>query len=185
MLARKCPYFGVTFGFSSAIILIATSALSDDKLNLEGKAMKRFLSDVLAQKGGSVYSVSPDASALDAVHLMNEKGIGAVLVLVEGKTVGIFSERDVLRKVLDGGLDAAKTPVGEVMTRKVISMRSDKTVNEAMGVMTEKRCRHLPIIDDGTLVGVLSVGDLTKWVSQDQEHKIEELIDYIVGRYPG
>ncbi len=147
--------------------------------------MKRFLSDVLAQKGGTVYSVAPDATALEAVHLMNEKGIGAVLVLVDGKTVGIFSERDVLRRVLDDGLDAAKTAVSEVMTKKVVSMRSDKTVNEAMGVMTEKRCRHLPIIDDDELKGVLSVGDLTKWVCRDQEHEIEEMIDYIVGRYPG
>jgi len=147
--------------------------------------MRRLLGEVLSEKGGQVFHVSPTATVIQAVHLMNEKAIGAVLVIDSDKLIGIFSERDVLRRVLDGHRSADETQVCEVMSSPVITITKGKSVQEAMAVMTEKRCRHLPVVDGNDVAGMISIGDLTRWVTLDQAHEIEELVDYITGKYPG
>lgn len=146
--------------------------------------MDRRLNEVLADKGAEIFSVPPGATVREAVRLMNQRGIGSVLVCEGQSLVGVFTERDVLRRILDAGRDPAVTLVGEVMTREVITVQDKLTVREALAVVTEKRCRHLPVLSQGRLVGVVSSGDLVRVLTLDQRHEIEELVDYITGRYP-
>jgi CBS domain-containing protein len=102
-----------------------------------------------------------------------------LLVLERGRPVGIFTERDVLVRVVAAGLDPKVTPVGEVMTRSLVAVHSETTVGEAMRIITEKRCRHLPVVDDTRLRGLISIGDLTSWLVRDHERTIADLHDYI------
>jgi len=139
---------------------------------------------VLERKGPTVHSVAPEASVLDAVRAMNAGRIGALLVRDGEAVVGIFTERDVLCRVVDQGLDPATTPVATVMTRDVITVRPDTTVEEAMSVISEKRCRHLPVLEGDQLKGLVSIGDLTRWVTRKQAFHIQDLINYITGKYP-
>ncbi len=138
-----------------------------------------------AKETSNLFSVSPDATVLEAVQLMNREKIGSVLVCgVEG-AVGIFTERDVLVRVVAAGRDPATTLVGETMTRPFVAVRTSTTIEEAMRIITTKRCRHLPVRgENDRIVGVISIGDLTKWIVRDQESQIEGLFDYISGRYP-
>jgi CBS domain-containing protein len=137
------------------------------------------IANVLALKGSDVVTVAPETTVLVAVQQMNDRKIGALLVLDRGRPVGIFTERDVLVRVVAAGLDPKITPVGEVMTRGPVVVRSVATVGEAMRVITEKRCRHLPVIDDNRLLGLISIGDLTSWLVRDQERTIADLHDYM------
>lgn len=137
------------------------------------------IAKVLELKGRSVETVSPGTMVLAAVHQMNRHKIGALLVADRGRPIGIFTERDVLVRVVAGGLDPRTTPVNEVMTRSPVIVRSDVTVAEAMVVITERRCRHLPVIDDAGLCGLISIGDLTSWMVRDQQRTIEDLHDYM------
>jgi CBS domain-containing protein len=134
---------------------------------------------VLESKGSSVETVSPDTTVLAAVRQMNERKIGALLVTERGRPIGIFTERDVLVRVVAAGLDPEMTPVKEVMTQNPVVVRSEVTVNEAMRVSTGRRCRHLPVIDDGGLRGLISIGDLTSWVVRHQQRTIDDLHDYM------
>lgn len=145
--------------------------------------MQNPISEILAGKGADLITVAPEASVTAAVHLMNQKNIGAVAVLEEGKLVGIFTERDVLRRVIDAGLDADTTLVYEVMTRQLAFVRPTTTVEEALVIVNAKNCRHLPVMQDDELIGMLSIRDLTNWVVQGQEHRIAELVEYITGNY--
>ncbi len=147
--------------------------------------MQDTLEAVLNHKGSTVLSVDPKDSVMDAVRKMNCEKVGALLVCVEGRMVGIFTERDVLCRVIDPGRDPDATEVSEVMTSEVMTVRSKTSVHEAMAIITEKRCRHLPVIDDGTLRGMVSSGDLTRWVSRSQEGHIQDLMNFITGKYPG
>jgi CBS domain-containing protein len=142
------------------------------------------LNAVLENKGRTIHRVSPDASVLEAIRAMNEHKIGALLVSVDHQLAGIFTERDVLSRVVDPGRDPNTTRVEEVMTRQLVVVRPSTTVEEAMAVMTEKRCRHLPVVDGGELQGLVSIGDLTRWVNRNQRFQIKELINYITGQYP-
>jgi CBS domain-containing protein len=142
------------------------------------------LSAVLAAKGSSVYSVAPEVRVLDAVRKMNQEHIGALLVCESNELVGIFTERDVLTRVVDAGRDPGATKVVDVMTSEVETVRSSTGVQDAMALISERRFRHLPIIDDGELLGVVSSGDLTRWVSRNQEGHIKDLVNYITGKYP-
>lgn len=144
--------------------------------------MYGFVSSVLAEKGRHVYTIQPTASVADAVRQMNEKGIGALLVVDRHQPVGIFTERDVLRRVVDAGRDPALTRVAEVMTRNPISIGPDWHVEEAMQLMTSRRFRHLPVIHNGDLIGMISIGDLLRWVTIHQEDHIRQMTDYITGR---
>jgi CBS domain-containing protein len=134
---------------------------------------------LLESKGGRVETVSPDTTVLAAVRRMNERKIGALLVTESDRPVGIFTERDVLVRVVAAGLAPDTTPVAEVMTRNPVVVRSEVTVNEAMLVSTGRRCRHLPVIDDGGLRGLISIGDLTSWVVRHQQRTIDDLHDYM------
>jgi CBS domain-containing protein len=137
------------------------------------------IANVLAQKGNDVVTVAPETTVLVAVQQMNDRRIGALLVVDRGKPVGIFTERDVLVRVVAAGLDPKVTPVSEVMTRGPVIIRSDVTVSQAMVVITERRCRHLPVVDGSKLRGLISIGDLTSWVVRDQQRMIDDLHDYM------
>jgi CBS domain-containing protein len=147
--------------------------------------MQDTLEAVLAHKGSTVYSVDPEDSVLDAVRKMNCEHVGAVLVCIEGRMVGIFTERDVLCRVLDAGRDPNATRVADVMTSEVVTVGPETDVRDAMAVITERRTRHLPVVLDGDLKGVVSIGDLTRWVSRSQEGHIQHLVNFITGKYPG
>ncbi len=147
--------------------------------------MKDSLNAVLEEKGRAIHHVVPEATVLDAVKKMNEERIGAVLVCISGEMVGIFTERDVLNRVVAAGRDPGATRVVEVMTAEVVTVGSGTRVDEAMAVITERRIRHLPVVDDGELKGLVSSGDLTRSVSRNQEGHIQDLMNFITGKYPG
>jgi len=128
--------------------------------------------------------VAPETTVLDAVRKMNQERIGALLVHDDQEIVGIFTERDVLTRVLDSDRDPAKTRVSEVMTTEPVSVRSTTLVEEAMAIVTDRRCRHLPVLDDDELVGLVSIGDLTRWVGRHQEIQIQDLVNFITRKYP-
>jgi CBS domain-containing protein len=136
---------------------------------------------ILLSKGNQVWSIDPDSTVYEALQHMAEKDIGALLVLKSGKLVGIFSERDYARKVILRGRSSKDTRVGEIMTEKVIYVRPSQTTEECMALMTEKHIRHLPVMEDNTLVGVISIGDVVKAIISKQEFVIEQLEHYITG----
>ena len=138
---------------------------------------------VLQAKGNEVWSVSSKTLVLEALKLMADKRVGALLVLDDDKLVGIFSERDYARKVVLAGRSATETPVGELMTTKVFFVQPKNSIEECMALMTERRIRHLPVYEDEVLVGVISIGDVVKAIILDQEQLIEQLVSYIEGRH--
>ncbi len=135
--------------------------------------------DILALKGQSVWSVAPDSSVYDAMKLMAEKGIGALMVMQGEKLVGIISERDYARKVILQGRSSRTTQVKEIMTSHVLYAQPEQNIEECMAVMTDKRVRHLPVFDEGRLLGVISIGDLVKSIITEQKFMIEQLEKYI------
>jgi len=146
--------------------------------------MEHQIKAVLKHKGPEVHSISPGATVSDAVRAMNEKKIGALLVVEENKPVGMFTERDILRRVIDSGKEPSGTTVAQVMSTKVVAIHPEATVEGAMAVMTERRCRHLPVLEGEKIVGLVSIGDLTRWVSRRQANHIQDLVAYITGSYP-
>lgn len=136
---------------------------------------------LLDKKGSDIWSTTPDASVYDALLLLAEKNVGALLVLQEGELVGIISERDYARKVALRGKASVKTPVKEIMTENVVTVSPQTTVEEAMALMTDKRIRHLPVVEEDILVGVISIGDLVKSIIAKQEVMINQLENYISG----
>jgi CBS domain-containing protein len=136
---------------------------------------------LLERKGADVWSTSPDASVYEALQLLAEKDIGALVVLREGELVGIVSERDYARKVVLHGKTSMKTPVKEIMTEEAVTVGTGSTIEEAMTLMTDKRIRHLPVVDEERIVGVVSIGDLVKAIIADQEFTIDQLENYISG----
>jgi CBS domain-containing protein len=134
---------------------------------------------LLQAKGGGAHSIAPDARVIDALKLMAEKDVGALVVVDNGKLAGILSERDYARKVILHGKSSHDIPVREIMTDKVLTVQPRQTVEECMALMTNKRVRHLPVIDGERLIGVLSIGDLVKEVIADQEQTIKQLESYI------
>ena len=136
---------------------------------------------LLQSKGAEIWSVSPDASVFDSIEMMADKGVGALVVLENGKLVGIISERDYARKVVLRERASKQTLVGEIMTKDVLYARPDHTVEECLAIMTEKRIRHLPVLDGDKRIGMISIGDLVKSVIDEQQHVIEQLEHYIRG----
>jgi CBS domain-containing protein len=136
---------------------------------------------LLETKGAAVISVSPDSNVLDALKLMASREIGAVLVVEGARLVGIMSERDYARKVILRGKSSQDTKVREIMTERVMYARPDQTLPELMALMTNKRVRHLPVLENDRLVGVLSIGDLVKETISEQEFIIRQLENYIHG----
>ena len=135
--------------------------------------------DILREKGTTVRSVDPVVTVFDALQIMADHGIGALLVLQHGKPIGLFSERDYARKLALQGLRSRETPVSVVMSSPVITISPDASVQEGMQMMTEKFVRHLPVVDGSGVIGMVSIGDLVKAVIQDQQQLIEQLEAYI------
>src|SRR2546425_8568516 len=140
--------------------------------------------EILNQKGGTVWSISPNAMVFDAIQLMADKNIGALLVIEGGKLAGILSERDYTRKVALKGKSSKQTPVREILSEQVIHVGPSHTVEECMRLMTEHRVRHLPVLDGDRIVGIVSIGDLVNWIITAQTTTIHQLQTYITG-YPG
>jgi CBS domain-containing protein len=139
---------------------------------------------VLKQKDLNVWSVSPDSCVYEAIEIMADKHVGALLVVSDNNLIGVVSERDYARKVILQGKSSKETPVREIMTSPAIFVTPEQTVEESMRIMTENHIRHLPVMDGGILLGVVSIGDLVKWVISAQQQTISQLHDYINGKYP-
>lgn len=137
--------------------------------------------DILSAKGKEIWSISSADTVFDAVKLMAEKGVGALLVMDGGKLVGIITERDYARKIILAGKTSRESFVGDVMTRKVLCVPPDRAVDECMALMTDKRARHLPVIEHKQVIGVISIGDLVKATINEQQFLIEQLQQYISG----
>ena len=135
------------------------------------------LSNMLLEIRRPVSFVNPETTIIDSIGLMNEQNIGAVLVMDDDKLEGIFSERDALTKVLGAGVDPINTKISEVMTTDPVYVDPSTTVEEAIGIVNDRRVRHLPILHNGKLVGIVSSGDLTHWMVRDRESEIRELVD--------
>ena len=136
---------------------------------------------LLAERGETLYSVGPDTSAADAIAIMCDANIGCVVVLENDKLVGIFSERDVMRRVANRNIKANGLLVRDVMTGELVTVRPSSTVEEALVECTDRRIRHLPVAEEGQLLGLLSIGDLVRFVVKDKDREIADLVDYIHG----
>ncbi len=134
---------------------------------------------ILDQKGRRIVSATPSASVREVIGLMAEHNIAAVLIMKGGELLGIITERDYARKVVLLGRTSAETPVSEIMTSPVISVSPNESAQKCMSLMTEKKCRHLPVLHNGEVVGMVSIGDLVKAVIQDQQIEIQQLQQYI------
>ncbi|MGA8233711.1 MAG: CBS domain-containing protein [Candidatus Acidiferrales bacterium] len=146
--------------------------------------MSDTVGSVLKRKGSEVWFLTPDQTVYDAIEKMADKGAGALLVISAGKLVGIISERDYARKVILKGRSSRTALVKEIMTSPVIFVSPDTAVDECMVIMTRNRIRHLPIMENEKVLGVVSIGDLVKWVVSEQEETIEHLQNYISAKYP-
>ena len=142
-----------------------------------------FVSQFLEKKGHDVWWVAPETTVFDALQLMAKKKVGALLVLEEDSLVGVFSERDYARKVILKGKSSKDTPVGDIMSTKIVCVAPNQSTEECMSLMTEKRVRHLPVMDGEKLIGIISIGDVVKAVIADREDVIEQLEHYITGTF--
>jgi CBS domain-containing protein len=141
------------------------------------------ISEILQTKGSSVWSISREAMVFDAIQLMAEKNIGALLVIEEGKLVGILTERDYTRKIALKGKSSKQTAVKEILSGEIIRVGPENTVQECMRLMTDHRVRHLPVLEGEKILGVVSIGDLVNWIISAQNSTIQQLQTYISG-YP-
>jgi CBS domain-containing protein len=139
---------------------------------------------ILAHKGSAVWSIAPSTMVFDAIQLMADKNVGALPVIDNGKLVGIISERDYTRKVILKGKSSKETPVRDIMTSELVTVRPGDTVSECMQMMTDKRVRHLPVLEGANMVGLVSIGDLVRRIISAQTATIDNLEKYIHGDYP-
>jgi CBS domain-containing protein len=139
------------------------------------------VSDILKSKGSEIWSVEPDSTVFESLQLMADKGIGSLLVMDGEKLVGIVTERDYARKVILEGKSSKTSTVAEVMTTRVLCVSPERTVDECMALMTDKRARHLPVLDHKRVIGVVSIGDLVKAMISEQQVLIDQLQHYISG----
>jgi CBS domain-containing protein len=137
--------------------------------------------EILNQKGNTVWSITPETTVLDAIRLMAEKNVGALLVTKESRLVGVLSERDYTRNVVLKGRTSKDTPVREIISGRVVSVSADHTVEECMRLMTEHRIRHLPVVEGSRILGVISIGDLVNSIISSQNSAIQQLETYITG----
>jgi CBS domain-containing protein len=141
------------------------------------------IKQILEKKGRDIWVISPQAKVFDALKLMSEKNIGALIVVDKGRVAGVISERDYARKVILEGKSSKDVPVEQIMTPHVYGVHPETTAEECMALMTDKHIRHLPVIDNDRLLGVVSIGDIVKAVISEQEVTIEHLKNYIMGKY--
>jgi CBS domain-containing protein len=141
------------------------------------------IQDLLKKRGSHVYSISPRHTVYEALQLMAEKDVGALVVMEDDRVVGMFSERDYARKLILRGRSSKNTPVGDLMSSKVYFVTPDQTVEDCMGLMTVKKIRHMPVMEKGKLIGMVSIGDLVNKIISSQSAAIKDLEDYIVGGY--
>jgi CBS domain-containing protein len=154
--------------------------------SFKGSAMK--LNDsveiILKRKGPQVYSIRPDVTVYEALERMADKDVGALVVMDGTDLVGVFSERDYVRKVILKGRSSKEIQVHEIMSSPVVTVDPKTTIDDCMHRMTDKRCRHLPVVDGQQVVGVVSIGDLVNWIIKVQDFTIHQLEEYITGKYP-
>jgi len=143
------------------------------------------ISGILKNKSHDLWSVAPEATVFDAIQLMSDKNVGALLVMSGGKLAGIISERDYTRKIALKGKSSKETPVGDIISSPVISATPDNTIEECMRLMTVHRVRHLPVLQGDAVLGIVSIGDLVNWIISAQSYTIHQLESYITGQYPG
>jgi CBS domain-containing protein len=141
----------------------------------------KLVKHLLDSKGTEIISITEEASVLDAIKMMAERSIGSLLVMAGGELKGIVTERDYARKVIVKGRSSKSTQVGEIMTTDVCTATTQQTVNDCMTVMTERRIRHLPVVEDGEVLGLISIGDLVQAIIADQQEEIQQLEQYISG----
>ena len=146
--------------------------------------MTETVASILRNKGREIWSIDPDQTVYDAIAMMAEKGIGALLILSEGKLIGVFSERDYARKIILQGRSSKSTRVREIMTGDPVTVTADHTVDECMRIITHHRVSHLPVMDGDRLLGVISIGDLVNAIIASQAQTIDHLHTYITGGYP-
>ncbi|HZD48140.1 MAG TPA: CBS domain-containing protein [Silvibacterium sp.] len=139
------------------------------------------ISAILKRKSGELFSTRPDATVYQALEVMADKQVGALLVMENSELVGIISERDYARKIILKGKSSKETPVAEIMTGQVLSVSPRHTVGDCMRIITENRVRHLPVVDGGGVVGLVSIGDLVNWIITEQQETIRHLEAYISG----
>lgn len=139
--------------------------------------------NLLNNKSGDIWSITPDASVFEALEMMAEKNVSGLLILEDKELVGIFTERDYARKLILKGKFSKDTKVSDLMTKNVLYVEPQNTIDDCMQLMTEKRIRHLPVLNDGQLIGILTIGDLVKQIISEQESTIHHLENYIAGGY--
>lgn len=137
--------------------------------------------NILQGKGDTVFNITPYHSVYNALEIMVEKNVSSLVVMENDKLIGIFTERDYARKVILKGKASRETPVGDIMSGNVITVNSDNTIDDCMQLMTSKFIRHLPVVDDGKLVGLVSIGDVVKFIIEEQKFIIENMEQYIGG----
>lgn len=147
--------------------------------------MQSTVSEILREKGNWVLTIRPDATVFEAISEMEKKRVGAVVILDgDERMLGIFTERDYLRRIVLRGRTSKTTRIDEVMTSNVICVHPSYTVGECMATMTDKKLRHLPVVDEGKLVGIISIGDCVKKISREAQAQVRFLTDYVTGKYP-
>lgn len=143
------------------------------------------VADILSRKGNQVYTIEHDRTVFDAIEYMVEKNVGSLLITKEGAVCGILTERDYLRRIVLKGRTSRETVVSDIMTSRLVCVDPPRSIEECMAVITKERIRHLPVMQGDQLVGVVSIGDLVKHLTKEQEVEIRYLKDYIAGKYPG
>ena len=139
--------------------------------------------NILHNKGNTIYSVEPDMMVYRAIELMCEKNIGGLLIVENGKLVGIFTERDYARKLILKGKSSKDTPIKDLMTSNLVTVSPETSIDDCMRVMTGRKIRHLPVLDKGNLVGIISIGDVVHFIIEEQKSIIEHLEHYITGHH--
>lgn len=147
--------------------------------------MQSKISEILRAKGPWVLTIGEEATVFEAISEMEKKRVGAIIVVdAEDEMTGIFTERDYLRRIVLHGRTSRSTRLGDVMTTDVFCVQPGYSVGECLATMTEKKCRHLPVVDDGKLVGIISIGDCVKKISEEAQAQVRFLTDYVTGKYP-
>ncbi len=142
----------------------------------------KYVNQILDSKGHDVWSINPESTVFDAIRLMAEREVGALLVMADEKLLGIISERDYARKVILAGKSSQQTAVKDIMTTSILCVRPEQGIEECMALMTDKHVRHLPVLAEGRVDGMISIGDLVKAIISDQKSEIEQLKHYISGQ---